>query len=393
MVESKALKTAFGWQNLTQKEWFPQAGLAPRQVERKWINSTWQDVYSIDYTYADGKFTEKHTQVNGSESATIRTIETIYSNKKKEKVTNYSFNNGVAFKISECLFHYTNQLLDSTILKSFSNSNDTTVYKSVYSYNADSTYKQLNIYRSGTNKQWVNENRTNWYYYVNTKLIRSLRYYSWNSKTNKWENDTKLEYEYNAEGNKTEEIASEWGIMVWKPTYRYSYTYDSNDKILKKEMFFPIYRAWRNTASINFVQANNSRNLTVESVYGFWGDKAGDKLTSHIAIPFNNETIVRNGHTITLTYAPFVGTKIPDTKNSELKFSIYPNPTSGLLYISNFDATNCSWTIYSTNGKVMKKSLSQSVTSIVDISEFQSGIYFITVASPNQQQTHKIVKY
>lgn len=394
VVETKALKTASGWKNMTQKEWFPQAGVAPRMVERKWNNNVWQDTYSIDYSLADGKLTETHDLINGTERTTLTSIETTYNNNKKEKVTNYSYSAGRTMKNSEHLFFYGNELPDSTIQRVFLNGGvDTTAYKTVYTYNPDNTYKQVTVLKLKNGSVWENETKTNWYYFANTQKVRSERNYIWNGKINNWENATKLEYEYDGSGKTTEETGSVWGTMVWSPLYRYSYIYDVNGNVAKKEMYFPIFRAWRNAANVNFTQAAGSRNLTIESVYGFWGGKAGEKLTSHIAVPFNDETIVRNGHTIVLTYTPFVGTQIPDNQNQELQFIIYPNPTSGILYIENYNATTCRWMVCSVSGKLMKKSSGESFSSIVDITDFPNGIYLITVLSPKGQQTRKIVKY
>lgn len=393
VVETKALKTAGGWLNISQKEWFKQSELPARQVERKWLNNTWQDAYNIDYKLVGGVLTETQSEIKESESAKNIVVETVILNSKKQKITKFIFQNNLPLKESETSYYYSNSQLDSTIAAIYKNGIADSFFKTVYYYNPDSTYNSVIFQTRTPDKSWTNENKSAWYYFNGTKNIRSQRNYSWNNKSNKWENSTKIEFEYNALENIISETASLWKTLFWVSTYRYVFNYNQVGKVEKKQVFYPIYNDWRNTNTVNFITATNSRNLTIESVYGFWGGNAGEKLTSHIAIPFNDETIVRNGHTITLTYAPFVGTNIPVNKGTESKIKVYPNPSHGILYISNFDSATCNWTLSGLNGTILKNSSQHLTTSLVDISDLPNGIYLLNVKSPNENQTRKIVKY
>lgn len=87
----------------------------------------------------------------------------------------------------------------------------------------------------------------------------------------------------------------------------------------------------------------------------------------------------------------------PDAKtstigNSATSLSIYPNPTTGQINISN--TTNiASITIIDHNGKTLLNENTDNVNASLDLSSYASGIYFIKIVSVDgTQQISKIVK-
>jgi len=74
--------------------------------------------------------------------------------------------------------------------------------------------------------------------------------------------------------------------------------------------------------------------------------------------------------------------------NNEQGFTIYPNPATESIAISSSNSqTNISATIYSISGKKIKEVPSIKANQSMDISTLGSGIYIITIESPEKVRT------
>jgi hypothetical protein len=71
-------------------------------------------------------------------------------------------------------------------------------------------------------------------------------------------------------------------------------------------------------------------------------------------------------------------------------FSIYPNPTNGLLRIMNDGLRNANIEIFDITGKLVK--IYSPINNTIDISELQTGMYFITIYNEKQKITKKFAK-
>lgn len=77
-------------------------------------------------------------------------------------------------------------------------------------------------------------------------------------------------------------------------------------------------------------------------------------------------------------------------------FTIYPNPTNGLFFIKAVGISDESFSvrIFDFNGKeiqVALSSISNDETIEIDLSDFAKGIYFVNVASTNQNNNYKLI--
>jgi alpha-tubulin suppressor-like RCC1 family protein len=79
-----------------------------------------------------------------------------------------------------------------------------------------------------------------------------------------------------------------------------------------------------------------------------------------------------------------------DTFNNS-RFSIYPNPTSGLIFITGNKNINTAAVMNVLGQQVMAKSINNREATI-DISALNSGTYFLKVNAENQVKTFKIIK-
>lgn len=77
--------------------------------------------------------------------------------------------------------------------------------------------------------------------------------------------------------------------------------------------------------------------------------------------------------------------------NPDASLSVYPNPTSSILNISS-DNTIESIELYDIQGRILEKSFQNSNAVILDISNRQSGIYFLKITSDKGSKVEKVVK-
>ncbi|MBC2844681.1 T9SS type A sorting domain-containing protein [Winogradskyella flava] len=80
---------------------------------------------------------------------------------------------------------------------------------------------------------------------------------------------------------------------------------------------------------------------------------------------------------------------INDVNKSETK--IYPNPTMGEIEISNLPI-NSNLTIFNFSGAIIKEIHTTKSLEIIDVSDLESGIYFISNSDKNNYFVKKIIK-
>jgi hypothetical protein len=69
--------------------------------------------------------------------------------------------------------------------------------------------------------------------------------------------------------------------------------------------------------------------------------------------------------------------------------SLFPNPTTGIINLGLNSNKQYNYSIMSVNGIVVKKSIGNSGSSLVDLSDQPSGIYFILIQSEDREITRK----
>lgn len=84
---------------------------------------------------------------------------------------------------------------------------------------------------------------------------------------------------------------------------------------------------------------------------------------------------------------------VKEIKTNELSVKAYPNPTSGLITIQT-EEFNSSTKIVVTDllGKTLLSKQMNSQTEVINISQYESGIYFIKVYDNLKQKTIKVIK-
>ncbi|MCF8299058.1 MAG: CehA/McbA family metallohydrolase [Saprospiraceae bacterium] len=84
---------------------------------------------------------------------------------------------------------------------------------------------------------------------------------------------------------------------------------------------------------------------------------------------------------------------INDVNFNNYKFAVYPNPTTGIIHLlSNELYESYMYTIINTVGQIIKQGeIIDNQISILDISLFQKGVYFIHLSNKEFTESHKII--
>jgi len=78
----------------------------------------------------------------------------------------------------------------------------------------------------------------------------------------------------------------------------------------------------------------------------------------------------------------------------ENSIKVYPNPTYGKINIDFSEApeTPILLTISDQSGRLIEKSEIQNASSLIDLSTYERGVYFLTVATSDEKLLYKILK-
>jgi Leucine-rich repeat (LRR) protein len=112
----------------------------------------------------------------------------------------------------------------------------------------------------------------------------------------------------------------------------------------------------------------------------------GDQVIKKASIFFDyNAPIITNDAETTYTSLSNGGFNPDDS------LSVYPNPTSSILNITS-ENTIESIELYDIQGRILEKSFQNSNAVILDISNRQSGVYFLKITSDKGSKVEKVVK-
>ena len=78
---------------------------------------------------------------------------------------------------------------------------------------------------------------------------------------------------------------------------------------------------------------------------------------------------------------------------SKSSFNIYPNPTNNFVNINiTTQDLPSEYIIYENSGKKLNRGIINSENTSINVSELQSGIYFITISTKTKSKTQKFIK-
>jgi hypothetical protein len=129
-------------------------------------------------------------------------------------------------------------------------------------------------------------------------------------------------------------------------------------------------------------------NATPATGWGFvnWTDEDGEEVS---ATAFYSFSMPANDLSLIANFEPVSGI---DQLTSVNLFVVYPNPTSGLVYVNAKDELlGAQYLIYNHIGENVATGKIHSGNTVIDLANLPAGVYFITVAD-NPGQSLKILK-
>jgi len=103
---------------------------------------------------------------------------------------------------------------------------------------------------------------------------------------------------------------------------------------------------------------------------------------------FTNTTL----HTIGENYIPII-LNMEEAWVEKMQVRIYPNPTSGLIYIEQLIGKETQINVLDNLGRVVLQQNANDRQTTVDLNHLPQGIYYIHIQQEESVSTHKVVKY
>jgi hypothetical protein len=121
----------------------------------------------------------------------------------------------------------------------------------------------------------------------------------------------------------------------------------------------------------------------------------GSVINNQAAIYFDyNPPIFTNTtlHTIGENYIPII-LNMKEAWVEEMQVHLYPNPTSGLVYIEQLSGEEIQIKVLDNLGRVVLQQKATDKQTTVDLNKLPQGIYYINIQQEKNVSTHKVVKY
>jgi uncharacterized repeat protein (TIGR01451 family) len=121
----------------------------------------------------------------------------------------------------------------------------------------------------------------------------------------------------------------------------------------------------------------------------------GSVINNQAAIYFDfNLPIFTNTtfHTIGENYAPII-LDLKEAWVEEMQVHIYPNPTSGLVYIEQLIGEEIKINVLDNLGRVVLQQNASDRQTTIDLNKLPQGIYYINIQQEESVSTHKVIKH
>ena len=282
-------------------------------------------------------------------------------------------------------------------------------YKTNITFNAnDNPY--LVIGYNWNNGQWNNDFKID-VTYVSALVINQVISYNWDTNSNQWLEETKTNYNYNANNKIDTVISEEYDGTQYDLSDKTIYAYDANDMISEIIYQYRDGGQWVNSDKTTY-QVDTNANRVSEISFDFatsWSYNTKIEYTyntsllmANIANPFNQSEIeyklgFENNpftnkilHQTNYSYATgawsgndkttyyYVNTASVNNANVT-NVSIYPNPTTNIVNV-NFNDT--SFNIKQINiYDVLGKKVLQTSNKQINIQHLEKGVYNIEITS------------
>jgi len=132
-----------------------------------------------------------------------------------------------------------------------------------------------------------------------------------------------------------------------------------------------------------------SQSIDLQTISSTGGTSSGGQLQWT-----TGETIIYGSNTLTQGFhqGKLIITATGDLPD-DYEFIAYPNPSQNGFFIKSGFGNNVKITVYDLQGKILETKTKIKLPVFIDISRYQSGIYFVQIENGNQLlKTFKIEK-
>ena len=246
--------------------------------------------------------------------------------------------------------------------------------KRIYQYNSNSSLNEHITQKWDANiNQFINTDKSKLSYNSNQDIDTFL-FLSWDTLSNIWLNRTQFISKYDNKHNEIESENQDWDITtkLWQKISLDKYSYDQNNsKILTIEY------EWLNNNWVELYKTkyNNTYDTDLNLIKVINQDW---DTTSQTFINYDKIDYFYSKHDIISNTA--------SKENSTIK--IYPNPCQDFITINGMtSSSNLSLFDLQSNQIQVKKDNDR-----IDLSNLNSGIYFLRIRKENENKTFKIIK-
>ncbi len=300
--------------------------------------------------------------------------------------------------------YHSNGYLDSTIHQMYNFTHWSKKLKSAYSYNGSSLIDEI-VEDRPVGDEWDHSIRKSITYNSSGKQTELMED-AWDTNTELWDNYQRDVRTYNTDGEVSEHIFQHWidagSASYWQDYMEITYAYNSNDLETESETSYMIDSVWMSAVKYTTTYSSNNKMDTRtkwewSTYFEDWEEKFQDLYS------YNTDGTIHQIHKnkmnedtdqyedfqkMTYTYHLDIGLD----ENSELNFTIYPNPTSEKLVVDLKEDGMAKISFGTLDGKVLLEVESNEVNRTLDIARFPAGIYSLTVNQNGTSLSTKVIK-
>lgn len=337
--------------------------------------STWEKLGKVIYSY-------------NANNKTIETIYQIWNPSTNLYVNNYRYT--YAYNSNGDIKEY----IDYT-WNGIAWINDSTSEKSIITYNGDKLDEVTTYSYNEVSSQWVIDlESTLTTFSYNGNVIANEIEQKWNGAT--WVNLSKEIYTYNSNNQLIEDIYQEWNGANWINSDKTTYSFVNGN--MTTETYFSYNGEWEQSSKT--VNTFDTSQLMSSYTHPF-NDKSGVDYLFGSSYIFYNKILNSTesyyfGDTweVSSKTTYYYGGATAGVSDVALKeLSIYPNPTSNVLFIKNNGLVDISsFKIYDVAGKMLLHD-NLNLSDKIDLSNLNEGLYFLELRTyEGQTKNIKIYK-
>jgi len=212
------------------------------------------------------------------------------------------------------------------------------------------------------------------YQYDEKGIAISETYYFWNSSTNMWIKNSRIEYQYDSNNNQT------WTTFFWNSStdmwvenrkYEFLYT-DNRNQTWITSYWDSSINGWMQSKKFEYQYDDNQ---TLKTRY-FWDN------STNIWIKISSTQYNFHYSSLTLNNIPQV--------NKRQSAVVFPNPATS--YITVKGEMESIITVSNLSGGIIYQQVMAGESKTIDVSSWASGVYVISVEKGNNRTVSKIIK-